>query len=114
MCYNMDLYPTIAGLIGMSVPATVEGKSLLPILASRAGQVRTTIYAASMDTQRSIRDYHWKLIFYPRTERYQLFNLRDDPEEVNDVFLSGEHGKAINRLRIQLSAWQSSFDDPLR
>ena len=114
MCYNMDLYPTVGNLVGAPVPSSVEGKSLLPVLTAQATEIRHTIFAAHEDTLRSIRDYRWKLIFFPQIDRYQLFNLRDDPEEMNDLFPSGEHGRDINRLRIQMAAWQSSFDDPLR
>jgi len=114
MCYQMDVYPTVGALVGAAVPGTIEGKSLLPILTARGTGIRNTIYAAYTDKQRSIRDYRWKLIFYPQTDRYQLFNLRNDPDEADDLFSSGGHGRDINRLRIQLSAWQSSLDDPLR
>lgn len=103
-CCQMHVYPTIGEMIGVTLPATLEGKSLLPILTAQASEIRRTIYAAYQDKQRSIRDYRWKLIYYPQINRYQLFNLRNDPDEIDDQFLSGENGRDINRLRIQLSA----------
>ena len=114
LCYQMDVYPTLCELTHSSVPDSVEGVSLLPVLNAEAGSVRTTVYAAYSDVQRSVRDHRFKLIYYPEISRYQLFNLRNDPDETVDLFGSGEHGRVINRLRIQLAAWQSSLNDPLR
>ncbi len=114
LCYQLDVYPTLCDVTGAGMPDSVEGKSILPILNTKAGDIRTTIFAAYLDRQRAVRDHRWKLIYYPQTGNYQLFNLRNDLEETTDLFSSGEHGRDINRLRIQLSAWQSSLDAPLR
>ncbi len=114
LSYQMDVYPTLCEMISLKVPDSVEGKSLLPVLRVKAGEIRSTVFAAYLDQQRAVRDYRWKLIYYPQINRYQLFNLRNDPDEQNDLFPSGDHGRDINRLRIQLDAWQSSLDDPLR
>ena len=114
MCYQMDILPTICDLTGTKIPGTIEGKSLMPILKLKASRVRSTLFAAYGDQQRSVRDYRFKLIFYPKSGRYQLFNLRSDPVEMNNLFDSGKHGREINRLRIQLGALQTSLQDPLR
>ena len=37
-----------------------------------------------------VRDERWKLIWYPKIDRFQLFDLATDPDEVAD--LSGEAG----------------------
>lgn len=114
ICYQMDVFPTLCELTNSKVPESIEGQSLLPIINAKAGRLRTSIYSAYLDKQRSVRDYRFKLIYYPEMDKYQLFNLRNDPDEMVDLFQSGKHGREINRLRIQLAAWQSSLNDPLR
>ena len=52
--------------------------------------MRESLFAAYKDVQRMVRDGRWKLIWYPKADRFQLFDLASDPDEVDD--LSGEAG----------------------
>ncbi len=65
LVYLMDLFPTFADFAGAKIPAGVEGKSLVPMLAGKEKKVREVLYTAYRDCQRSIRDDRWKLIRYP-------------------------------------------------
>lgn len=114
LCYLLDVYPTIGELTGVKTPASLEGKSLVPVIHYQAGDIRKAIFAAYDDQQRMVRDYRWKLIWYPPANRYQLFDLRTDEAEQNDLFNSGNQGPEINRLRIQMQALQTSLKDPVR
>ena len=42
---------------------------------------------------------NWKLIFYLNTGRHQLFNLMDDPHELNDLSSSPVHRARLQRMR---------------
>jgi len=85
LIYLMDLFPTIAEFVGAKIPDGVEGKSLMPILTGKATKVRDLLYTAYRDCQRSIRDDRWKLIRYPLVDRTQLFDLKSDPHELNNL-----------------------------
>lgn len=83
--YLMDLYPTLCEAAGAPVPDGCEGRSLWPILRGGDITIRETIYTAYKDCQRAVRDDRWKLIVYPKINYTQLFDLFEDPHELNNL-----------------------------
>lgn len=110
-CYEFDVYPTVCDLVGAKIPASLEGKSLAPILHGKSSSVRDTIFLGYKDVQRAVRRGPWKLIRYPEINRTQLFNLDQDPHETKD--LSGDPANAarIRDLMAALQAQQKLFGD---
>ena len=53
--------------------------------AARSPRVRDTLFLAYRDVQRAVRDERWKLIVYPKINKLQLFDLHDDPYEMQDL-----------------------------
>lgn len=96
--YLMDLFPTFAELGGAKTPPDVEGKSLIPLLTGKQAKLREVGYTAYRDCQRAIRDDRWKLIRYPQINRTQLFDLKSDPRELNDLAAKPEHAAKITKL----------------
>jgi len=122
-----DVAPTILELIG-SDPAELgeqrEGRSLTSCLKgealadvpvySESGHsyfahlVRNRTQNTVADRFRSVTLGDWKLIWSPsapQPEAWQLFNLREDPHETNDLF-QPEHPMA-SALKGHLDAWLS-------
>lgn len=52
----------------------------------------------------------WKLCLSD-TDRCQLFNLKEDPEERTNLFYTGRHRDVIERLRGRIRDWQKSVGD---
>ena len=52
-----------------------------------------------------IRTDRWKLVYYPRLDRHQLFDLEADPHERHDLSTSTAHADHVNRLRSQMVHW---------
>lgn len=111
--YLRDLFPTFCDLAGTAVPATVDGKSFLPVLAGKADTFHPQVFCYFMDVQRMVRDDRWKLIHYPKIRRYQLFDLANDPHERKDLAQEASHAGRRDALRRQLEAWQRQVGDPL-
>ncbi|TFH06417.1 MAG: choline-sulfatase [Spirochaetales bacterium] len=82
--YLLDIYPTLCGLVGAEVPASVEGISLVPAIADPGIRVRSDLYFAYADLIRSAKNDRYKLCLYAcgETNRAQLFDLADDPHEL--------------------------------
>jgi arylsulfatase A-like enzyme len=99
----MDLAPTIADLVGISRVEGFYGRSLLPVLrgAKRAtkGTIATRLIPELRQRLISYRTHDWK---YIRTESLdelntliseEVYNLRDDPKERNNL-CGSEGGEA--------------------
>jgi arylsulfatase A-like enzyme len=93
----VDLYPTIAEVMGATVTTDIDGVSLVPLLEDRVASVRTydmvsKFGASGCDWRRAIRDERYKWVGawtagYPIEE--ELYDLQSDPDERNDLFASG-------------------------
>ncbi len=151
LCGHYDVMPTLLELSGIEAPATSQGLSFAPVLRGENGPSsgsagedgdrlllgpRRTIAAAYRDCMRMARDERFKLIYYPIIDRCQLFDLRTDPDETNDLLLPwrrdrvaerdpllcpgyepavgrGEADAAAERLRQVLDEWQRDNGDTL-
>ncbi len=106
-CYLRDLYPTACDLTGIEIPQTVQGRTLGPLLREETTSIYPCTFAAFGRTQRMIRTDRWKLIRYPKIERFQLFDLSTDPHELNDLAASSHHSAVVADLRARLEAEES-------
>ena len=111
--YLRDLYPTVCDLAGIPIPATVEGRSLVPALTGRVAQIHPEIYAywhrpdhpGELPIQRMVRNDRWKLIHYAHLNRHQLFDLENDPDELQDLSADPRHRSVLAGLQRQLTDW---------
>lgn len=114
LVHAMDIVPTFLDLAGVSHPGTQagatvvapEGKSLVPLLAGSAKAVRTETdwIGWEMFGNRAIRQGDWKILYITKeaqgTGAWQLFNLREDPAETNDLSAANP-----DRLKSMLALW---------
>jgi arylsulfatase A-like enzyme len=112
LCYLLDIYPTLCDLIGMPIPESVEGKSLVPAMQKGAG-ARDTLFFAYRGVQRAVQDGRFKLIEYVvEGQRHtQLYDLQADPYEVNDLSKEAEYTSHLESLRSALRRWRKELDD---
>ena len=90
---TMDLYPTACAAAGANVPDHVRGKSLLPTMLGQAQKLdRDLVFVRREGGLRyNGQDYHafrrgdWKLVHNHPFEPYQLYDLKTDPLEQNDL-----------------------------
>lgn len=101
LCRNTDIFPTLCALAGVPIPETVEdGHDLMRSDSAAGSPFRDRVFSQFssphddgrsvgnyplVPTQRMIRTDRWKLIFYPRSKHYELFDLRSDPVESLDL-----------------------------
>lgn len=84
--YLFDIYPTLCALTGATIPATVEGQ-VLAVNNNIKAQPRKGMFFAYKNFQRAARQGDYKIIKYNvgNDVRTQLFNLKEDPFENNDL-----------------------------
>lgn len=115
--YLTDVFPTLCDLLGVPVPATVEGQSLRPLIDGAAGQRHA--HAAYLDVQRMVRDDRYKMIRYfasargVGTDTVQLFDLASDPWERTDLSKDPAYSEQLRSLADALAGWMDAVGDPL-
>lgn len=111
--YLLDIFPTLCELTGSQTPESVEGESLAAAMRSPEEKVRDALYLAYERLHRGVRTRSHKLIEYniDGTRHTQLFDLRADPHECDD--LSGDPAQAhlLEELRGQLVELRDAWDD---
>ncbi|MCK9254095.1 MAG: sulfatase-like hydrolase/transferase [Clostridiales bacterium] len=101
-----------AYLLDVPCPASVEGRSLLPLLRDSHESVRETLYFAYTDLVRSVKDDRYKLVEYVgQTRQTQLFDLLEDPYEQNNLAGQENHADTVDRLRRELIRCRDEWDD---
>lgn len=112
--YVQDFVPTALELAGAEKPAHVEFRSLMPLIRGERAEQYDAIYGAyQKDLQRMIRVADFKLIHYPKIDKYLLFNLKIDPNEQENLAEVDAYSEKVVELREQLAALMKQMDDPL-
>jgi len=83
--YLQDIMPSTLELAGIEIPDYVEFKSLFPLIRDEKNVQYQAIYGAYQDYQRMITEEGYKLIMYPRVPVARLYNLVEDPYEMDDL-----------------------------
>ncbi|MFP4028685.1 MAG: sulfatase-like hydrolase/transferase [Candidatus Brocadiia bacterium] len=112
--YLLDVFPTLCDLTGIDIPESVEGRSLRSALQDPRKQVREKLFFAYTDCQRGLRDQRYKLIQYVVDGRHnmtQLFDLREDPWELNNLATNANYAEKRDELRGMLSEYSKRWDD---
>ncbi len=111
--YLMDIFPTLCDYTGTDVPSSVEGKSFKPAIDDAGVRTRDMLFAVYADKVRSIKDYEYKLIEYKCGDlrKTQLFNLAEDPWEMNDLSGREDMQPCIHALREKLREHAVQWDD---
>ncbi|KAL1713554.1 alkaline-phosphatase-like protein [Schizophyllum commune] len=95
----MDIAPTLIEMAGLKHPAPsyqgreivrMRGKSMLPWVKGAAQATHAQDFINGWETcgRAACRQGDWKIVFIPKPkgpERWQLYNLREDPGEIHDL-----------------------------
>jgi arylsulfatase A-like enzyme len=109
-----DIYPTLLEMAALPSlpPQHMDGKSIAPLVKGDTALDRDAIYwhfphysnHGYQSPGGAIRSGDYKLLDYFENDTVQLFNLRDDPGEQND--LSKGMPELVAALREKLQAWR--------
>lgn len=123
---SVDLYPTLLELAGGELPADypLDGVSYASLLKEQKPLERGKplfwhfpgYLGATANTWRTtpvsvVRDGDWKLLEYLEDGHLELYNLRDDLSETNN--LAEAKPEKARELHEKLQAWRQEIDAPL-
>ena len=115
----IDLAPTILDVCGVSHPAGLQGRSLLPLLLGRTTKGRDHVFSEYLFgwEEAMIRTEKWKLIYtkgdidradgyetaYPKPGKSKrLYNVVKDPDEMTNLANRPEFRKVVEQLQGKL------------
>jgi choline-sulfatase len=115
----IDVVPTVLELCKQLVPATVQGRSLLPLYRGERDTHREQVFVEYSENEEAlIRTDRWKLIYgtgkRQRQDGYatgkplpgrtvQLFDLEQDPEEMTNLAKHPDQAKRVADLTARLA-----------
>lgn len=117
-----DFYPTIlemAGIDKYKTPQTIDGVSFMPLFGGKGkfDMNRTLIWnmpnnwgndGPGINFNCAIRKGDWKLVYYYGTGKKELFNIKQDIGEAND--LAQQHTDIVKRLSKELGKQLRKMD----
>jgi arylsulfatase A-like enzyme len=111
--YAPDLYPTLLRAAGLSdqVQAGIDGVDFTPLLQNPDATLKREAlyfhyphYYQTTTPVSALRKGDWKLLEYYEDNRLELFNLKQDPGETQDI--STPNPDLVRRLRMELDVWR--------
>jgi arylsulfatase A-like enzyme len=112
--YLQDLYPTLLELAGTSIPEYMDFKTLVPILkGEQTESPYSSIYMGMFDDQRGIISQDYKLIMYPLAGAAELYYLKEDPWEMNNLLNQKSSTQILETLAKEFLNWQDITGDTL-
>jgi arylsulfatase A-like enzyme len=121
---NIDFAPTFLDLAGAEIPEDIHGVSLMPLLKGESPEDwRKSLYyhfyeyPAEHQVMRhfGVRGERYKLIhFYHDRDFWELYDLQDDPSEMNNIYGREGYGQVTAELKAEIERLQEEYNDPVR
>lgn len=117
---NIDYAPTFLELAGVEVPKEIQGKSLVPLLKGNTDNWRDALYyhyyeypgPHSVKRHYGVRNDRYKLIhFYNNIDKWELYDLQEDPMEMNNLYGTKGYEETTQLLFKQLVDLQAQYND---
>jgi arylsulfatase A-like enzyme len=132
---HIDFVPTLLDLLGQPRHPQCAGKSMLPLIQDEAmtpdnvflewAPNRTKIKkgtslarrrlikrAVEESTRTLVSPDGWKLCLRDK-DLNELYNLKDDPIEMRNLYSDPEYASVISRLASEIYSWQQATNDKL-
>lgn len=107
---NIDLAPTFLQLAGAKIPQDIQGKSLLPIFSKKEAPIRQSVFyhyyengEHAVSPHFGVRNSRYKIIrFYKRHNGWELYDLKKDPSEMNNIYGKKGYEKVTKQMKALL------------
>jgi len=121
VCNALDIPVTILDVAGTSVPPSMHGKSMLPIMKGLSPEPRKFVVSETMfargnknlgATGRMLRTDKYKYCIYDNGEkREQLFDMEKDPGEMKNLVYDKKFENVLKQHRELMAEWAKETKD---
>jgi len=117
---NIDFAPTVLEVAGVAVPEDMQGLSLVPLFDGNTANWRDALYYHYFEypgihmvkRHYGVRTDRYKLIrFYYDTEAWELYDLKEDPQELNNVYGNPDYKTVQDSMRRRLEELRVQYQD---
>jgi N-acetylglucosamine-6-sulfatase len=114
LALNIDLAPTLLELAGVTVPGTMQGRSLVPLLQGKRPDWRNSFLIEYYSDKvfprirqmgyKAVRTKRWKYIHYLELEGMdELYDLQSDPYEMKNLIHQSSAAKALAGMKQEMA-----------
>lgn len=113
MVLNTDFAPTMLDLAGIAAPASMQGKSMVPLLKGNDSGWRKEFFYEYMSEPQfpkipsalAVRTDRWKYIRYPEiTDIEELYDIKNDPYELKNLAADPKHASTLADMKKRMDA----------
>lgn len=119
---NLDFAPTMLQMGGVEVPEDMQGRSLLPLFDQdvESDTWRGALYyhyyeypgIHGVKRHYGVRSDRYKLIhFYHDIDEWEMYDLEEDPDEMNNVYDDPEYSELRNEMHLVLLGLARQYED---
>ncbi len=117
---NLDYAQTFLEMAGLEATDSMQGSSLVPLLRGETPtDWRRSIYyhyygypaVHQVAKHYGIRTERYKLIWFYQFDEWELYDLKTDPDELNNIYANPTHKDLLTKLKAELESLRKSYGD---
>ncbi len=118
---NLDFAETFLDIVGQPIPKDMQGYSMLPLLKGTTPKDwRKSFYyhyygfpgAHSVAKHYGVVTERYKLAYFYQLKEWELYDTKEDPMEMQNVFDNPKYAEIQSELRAELTRLQKRLDEP--
>jgi arylsulfatase A-like enzyme len=119
MVQNIDYAPTFLDLAGEEIPAEMQGRSLRPLWQQANPEWRDALYYHYyeyphgwhyVNKHDGIRTNRYKLIHFYEMGEWELYDLKKDPDEMNNLYGDPRYKELADSLKTELKKLRAYYE----
>lgn len=117
---NLDFAPTLLDYAGVETPIDMQGQSFRSLANGKDTSWRDAIYYTYYEypsihmvkRHYGIRTDRYKLIhFYHDINEWELYDLQNDPDEMNNIYEDPRYNKVKDQMHLKLEQLRKQYND---
>jgi len=127
LALDIDFAPMLLALAGVETPRAMQGRSLAPLLEGQVQNWPTDFFyehyfrapwrktnKGNIPRSVGVRGERWKYVYYfdEKPTYEQLFDLKNDPHEANNLASTPDHRKTLEAMRHRMEVLQARGGPP--